>query len=183
MEALKKRSTATVICVAVCIISLLLGVHLSVNRQLGKLEDSFYAGVYSKSAGYTLPSVQEQLDERYDAAIGIISLIPSEFASDIRDSCDWLLEAETFSEKYDANVALQAAYEDMLQNVDLSMFDERTLGGFNDYCNTMDNAQRLIENSGYNEAAAEFEDEVLGSFPLSILKYPAFAGRPEYFGD
>ena len=180
MEILKKRSTATVICVVVCIISLLLGVHLSVNRQLNKLEDAFYNGVYSKD-GYTLPSVQQQLDDRYDAAIGIISLIPSEFAADMRDACNWLLEAETFSEKYDANVALQAAYEDMLQSVDTSMFDERTLGGFNDYCDTMDNAQRLIENSGYNEAAAEFEDEILGSFPLSILKYPAFAGTPEYF--
>ena len=183
MEALKKRSTATVICIAVCIISLLLGVHLSVGRQINKLEDAFYNGVYSKNAGYTLPSIQQQLDDRYDAAIGIISLIPLELASDMRNACDWLLEAETFSEKYDANVALQSAYENMLQSVDISMFDERTLGGFNDYCDIMDNAQRLIGQSGYNEAAAEFEDEVLSSFPLNILKYPAFAGEPEYFGN
>ena len=183
MEVLKKRSTATVICVVVCVLSLLLGIHLSVNRQLGKLEDAFYNGVYSKDAGYTLPAIQMQLDERYNAAIGIISLIPSELAGNLRDACDWLLEAETLSEKYEANEALQAAYENVLQNVDASMFDERTLGGFNDYCSTMDNSQRLIETSGYNEAAEEFEDEILGSFPLSILKYPAFAGRPEYFGD
>ncbi|MBQ8830124.1 MAG: hypothetical protein IJ017_00810 [Oscillospiraceae bacterium] len=181
MEVLKKRSTATAICIVVCIISLLLGVHLSVNRQLNKLEDAFYNGVHAD--GYAHPSVQQQLDDRYDAAIGIISLIPSELAGDLRDACDFLIEAETFSEKYDANEMLQAAYEDMLQSVDASMFDERTLGGFNDYCSTMDNAQRLIENSGYNEAAAEFEDDILGSFPLSILKYPAFAGKPEYFGD
>lgn len=183
MSILKKTSTATVICVVVCIISLLLGVHLSVNRQLNKLEDAFTHGVYSKDAGYTLPSIQEQLDERYDAAIGIISLIPSELASDLRIACDMLLEAGSIPEKYAANTALQAAYEDMLANIDISVFDERTLGGFNDYCSTMDNSQRLIETSGYNEAAAEFENSVLGSFPLSILKYPAFAGSPEYFGN
>ena len=183
MEVLKKRSTATVICVVVCVISLLLGIHLSVNRQLGKLEDAFYNGVYSKDAGYTLPAIQMQLDERYDAAIGIISLIPSELASDLRNACNRLLEAETLSEKYEANKALQAAYENVLQNVDASMFDERTLGGFNDYCSTMDNAQRLIGQSGYNEAVAEFEEDVLGSFPLSILRIPAFAGTPEYFGN
>ena len=53
----------------------------------------------------------------------------------------------------------------------------------NDYCSTMDNAQRLIGQSGYNEAVAEFEEDVLGSFPLSILRIPAFAGTPEYFGN
>ena len=183
MEALKKRSTASVICAVVCVISILLGVHLSVNRQIGKLEDAFYNGVYSKDAGYTLPSIQQQLDERYYAALGIISLIPSDLADDLRDACNLLADAETFSEKFDANTALQTAYEDMLLNVDASMFDDRTLGGFNDYCSTMDNAQRLIEQSGYNEAAKEFEADILGSFPISILKYPAFAGKPEYFGN
>jgi len=181
MEVLKKRSVATVICVVVCVVSLLLGVHLSVNRQLGKLEDAFYNGVYAN--GYTLPSIQQQLDERYDAAVGIISLIPSDIGGEMREACNILIEAETLSEKYKANTELQLAYEEMLLNVDASMFDERTLGGFNDYCSTMDNSQRLIDTSGYNEAAAEFEDEVLGSFPLNILRYPAFAGKPEYFGD
>lgn len=183
MEVLKKRSTATVICVVVCVISLLLGIHLSVNRQLGKLEDAFYNGVYSKDAGYTLPAIQMQLDERYNAAIGIISLIPSELASDLRNACNRLLEADSISEKAQANKDLQFAYEDMLLKIDISMFDERTLGGFNDYCSTMDNAQRLIGQSGYNEAVAEFEEDVLGSFPLSILRIPAFAGTPEYFGN
>ena len=181
MEILKKTSTAKVICIVVCIISLLLGVHLSVNRQLNKLEDAFYNGVYSKEAGYTLPSIQIQLDERYDAAIGIISLIPSELASDLRNACNRLVEADSISENAQANKDLQFAYEDMLLKIDISMFDERTLGGFNDYCSTMDNAQRLIETSGYNEAVMEFEAEVLGSFPLVILKNFAFIGTPEYF--
>ena len=180
MSILKKTSTSTVICVVVCIISLLLGVHLSVNRQLNKLEDSFTHGVYSKEAGYTLPSIQEQLDERYNAAIGIISLIPSEHASDLRTACDSLLEAGSISEKFAANEALQNAY-DSLPAIDFA--DERTLEGFNDYCSAMENSQRLIKNSGYNEAAAEFEEDILGSFPLNILKYPAFAGKPEYFGN
>ena len=181
MEVLKKRPVAVTICVIVCIVSLLLGVHLSVNRRLGKLEDSFYNGVYSKDAGYTLPSIQQQLDERYNAAIGIISLIPSDLASDLRNACNKLIEADSISEKAQANQDLQFAYEDMLLKIDVSIFDERTLGGFNDYCSTMDNAQLLIERSGYNEAAAEFEEDVLGSFPLSILRYPAFAGTPEFF--
>ena len=181
MEVLKKRPVAVTICVIVCIVSLLLGVHLSVNRRLGKLEDSFYNGVYSKDAGYTLPSIQQQLDERYNAAIGIISLIPSDLASDLRNACNKLIEADSISEKAQANKDLQFAYEDMLLKIDVSIFDERTLGGFNDYCSTMDNAQLLIERSGYNEAAAEFEEDVLGSFPLSILRYPAFAGTPEFF--
>ena len=183
MEVLKKKPVSVTICVIVCIVSLLLGVHLSVNRQLGKLEDAFYNGVYSKEAGYTLPSIQQQLDERYNAAIGIISLIPSELASDMRVACDHLLEAGSISEKATANKTLQTAYEEMLLQIDISVFDERTLGGFNDYCSTMDNAQLLIERSGYNEAAAEFEKDVLGSFPLSILKYPAFAGTPEFFAN
>ena len=183
MEILKKRTVASAICAVVCVLSLLLGVHLSTSRQLGKLEDAFYNGVYSKEAGYTLPSVQQQLDDRYNAALGIISLIPSELAADIRAACDMLIEADSISEKAAANDELQAAYEAMLLKIDVSAFDERTLGGFNDYCSTMDNAQLLIQRSGYNEAAAEFEEDVLGSFPISILKYPAFAGRPEYFGN
>ena len=181
MEVLKKRPVAVTICVIVCVVSLLLGVHLSVNRRLGKLEDAFYNGVYSKESGYTLPSIQQQLDERYNAAIGIISLIPSDLASDLRNACNKLIEADSISEKAQANKDLQFAYEDVLLKIDISMFDERTLCGFNDYCSTMDNAQLLIERSGYNEAAAEFEENVLGAFPLSILRYPAFAGTPEFF--
>ncbi|MBQ4040084.1 MAG: hypothetical protein IJC91_03010, partial [Oscillospiraceae bacterium] len=172
MSILKKTSTAAVICVVVCIISLLLGVHFSVNRQINKLEESFTHGVYSKEAGYTLPSIQEQLDDRYNAAIGIISLIPSEQASDLRSACDHLLEAGSISEKAFFNKTLQYAFEDMLAKSDTFDFDERTQKGFEEYCSAMENAQRLIEKSGYNEAAAEFENEILGSFPLNILKYP-----------
>lgn len=181
MSILKKRSTAVLICIVVCVVSLLLGVHFSVNRQLNKLEKAFTHGVYSKEEKYTLPSIQEQLDERYDAAVGIISLIPTEFASDMRNACDQLLEAGSISEKAMANKALQFAYEDMLAKADSFIFDERTQRGFDDYCSTMENAQHLIGKSGYNEAAAEFEEKVLGSFPLNILKYPAFALSPEYF--
>ena len=181
MSILKKTSTATIICVVICVLSLILGTHLSAGRQLNKLEDAFTHGVYSKEAGYTLPSIQQQLDERYDAAIGIISLIPSELASDMRSACDMLLEAGSISEKAFANKTLQFAYEDMLLKIDPTFFDERTLGGFNDYCSTMDNAQLLIQRSGYNEAAAAFEEDILGSFPLSFLKHIAFVGTPEYF--
>lgn len=181
MNTLKKRSTAVLICVVVCIASLLLGVHSSVNRQIGKLEKSFTHGVYSKEDKYTQPSVQEQLDERYNAAVGIISLIPKDQASDLRNACDRLLEAGSISEKAMANKGLQAAFEDMLAKSSSFDFDERTQKGFEEYCSTMENAQRLIGKSGYNEAAAEFEEKVLGSFPLNILKYPAFVSSPEYF--
>lgn len=183
MSILKKPAVARTICAAVCVLSLLLGIHLSVDRQLDKLEDSFENGVYSKDSGYTLPSVQAQLDDRYNAALGIITLIPSDLTDELRSACDKLIQAETINDKYKANDALQLAYDSVLKQVDTSAFDERTLTGFNGYCSIMENAQHLIENSGYNEAAAEFESDILGSFPLSILKYPAFADTPEYFGD
>lgn len=183
MSIFKKSATAKAICTVVCVLSLLLGIHLSVNRQLNKLDDSFENGVYSKESGYTLPSVQAQLDDRYNAALGIITLIPSDLADELRSACNELKIAETVNDKYKANVDLQNAYEAMLKEVDTASFDERTLTGFTGYCSVMENAQYLIESSGYNEAVAEFETDILGSFPLSILKYPAFAGTPEYFGN
>jgi len=46
---------------------------------------------------------------------------------------------------------------------------------------TMQNAARVIRESGYNEAIRSFHQNVLGGFPASLLMQIVFVNPPELF--
>lgn len=160
---------------------------MSIKRQIDKLEDGFVNGI--EYDGYRHPSISAQLEDRQNAALGIISIVSDydELAAEVaalKDAREQLLDTgdEAIYDKYKANCALQKAYESLISAMDKITLDNRSKTAMDSYIDTMDGAQRLISDSGYNMAVSEFEREILGSFPINILKYPAFAGSPEYFG-
>lgn len=187
MKTLKNRPVSVIIAAAVCVITLLLGVNLSVGRQVKALENSFFTGV--EYDGYVHPSIADQLSDRADAALGIISITSgydslSKETDSLRNAREKLLntDKDAIYRLYTANEELQKAYEVLIDAAGTAELDPSALPALESYTNTMDGAQNLIRSSGYNNAVSEFERTVLRAFPVSILKYPAFADSPEFFG-
>ena len=188
MKILKNRSVSVIIAAVVCVITLLIGVHLSIGRQVKAIENSFFTGV--EYDGYVHPSIADQLADRADAALGIISITSaysslSDETDSLRSAREALLstDKDDFYGLYKANEELQKAYETLMSAIGSSAeLDESSAPAMESYTGTMGGAQNLIRSSGYNNAVSEFERTVLRAFPVSILKYPAFAGSPEFFG-
>jgi hypothetical protein len=187
MATLSKRSTATLIAVAVIILGTLFGVHRSVGSQSARIEAQFYGGVFLKDGNYTQPSIQSQLDKRATAALGLASLGSSYDVSSVTDKAEALrqarndlLNASTITGKYIANEKLQSAYKAFSGAV-LGIGPADKAEAFKSYSETMDGAQSIIEKSAYNAEVTAFLQQ-LRSFPVNILKNLAFVNYPEYFG-
>lgn len=184
---LKKRSAAIAITVLVCAVSLLAGVHLSVGRQVRKIENTFETGVYYD--GYLHPAISVQLEERQNASLGIITIAASYEelsapADELRSARQQLLNAKdgTLYDKYAANENLENAYEKLMNATEGVSLSDNHAAALESYASTMDGAQSLISTSGYNMSVSGFNRDILGSFPVSILRYPAFVDTPEFFG-
>ena len=173
MGILKKRAVATVIAVICSLASLFGGVSMSLNRQCKKVENGFYDGVVYD--GYRHPSIADQLSDRCDASLGLISVLDDSIDAELKAARDELMDAETISEKCTANDKLQKAYEKVKPKIGDSKAEKA-------YISTMDATQKLIEESGYNDSVCLYEKNVLNAFPISLLKNLVNAKRPEGFG-
>ena len=173
MKLLKNRAVAIIITVVCSISALLCGVHFSLARQCSKIEAGFYDGVVYD--GYKHPSIDEQLSERCAASLGIISMLDDDTAKELTEARRALLDAETISEKCTANDKLQRAYERVKPFIGTSEAEK-------EYISAMDNTQRLINDSGYNDSICLYDKTVLNAFPIRLLKNIVNAKLPEGFG-
>ena len=173
MNFFKNRAVATLIAVLCSLASLFVGVDKSLDRQCKIVEQGFYDGV--EYDGYIHPSINDQLSERCDAVLGLISMLDDDISIELKDARNQLLDAETISEKCTANEALQRAYERIKPIIGESNAEKA-------YVSAMDGSQQLIKDSGYNDSVCLYEKNVLNAFPISLLKNIVNAKRPEGFG-
>ncbi len=186
MDSLKRRSTAVLIAAVVIVFGTLFGVHRSVNRETAKIEAQFYDGVYLKQEKFVQTSIQSQLDKRTDAALGLIAeankyVFASDMTDILRASREALLDADTITEKYDANLRLENAWKQVYEA--LVAHADDVAPAVESYVSTLIGAQGVIEKSDYNRLAEEFQNKALSAFPVNILKNLAFVDYPEYFGN
>lgn len=187
MELLKKRSTASLILAAVIVVTTILGVHFSLERQAGKIEDMFTDGVYLEKDDYVQPSISSHLDARMNAAVGLASTAskyPEVKAEEdaLREARRELVDAETIGEKYSANSKLEKVWPLLADALSAQQLNETDAEAFEYYSSTLSGAQKAIENSSYNEKVAQYRDGILGAFPISVLRFVSFASEPEFFG-
>lgn len=179
MNFYKKRSIAIIFVIIVAIIFSLIGVRLSVNRQSQKVENIFYTGADGETG------IQTYLDNAFKEAKVIYTTateyLDSEDTKAFRIAYNELYEADTISEKFNCNETLKAELDALL----LLMNDENLLNYDKVYLEThvgkMENIQQMIEKSSYNEKVQEFNENVLGSFPINLLKGILGLDAPEYF--
>lgn len=186
MSIFKKRGTAIAITAALVVLAVLFGVNRSIKKEAEKVESLFYSGVYSEAKGYTLPSIDSQLTSRLNASTHLVNLARqhdelSAEAKALSEARTQLINAETISEKFAANEALESAYLALVEKLE-GYISEADLSNLNDDVSALSNAQRVINESNYNDKVSEFETEVMGAFPMSILKIFVTADLPERFG-
>ena len=180
MKILKKRYVAIIFVIIVAIVFSLVGIKLSVTRQANKIEEMFYTGVDGETG------IQIYLDNAFNEAkvihYTVIQYFDEEYTDGLRDAYNGLVNAETIAEKFEYNEAILAEIESLVPMIeteyDMLDYDQLYL---DTHMKNMDNIQKMIENSSYNKKVAEFEQDVLGSFPVNVLKGILGLEAPEYF--
>ncbi|MDR3209496.1 MAG: LemA family protein [Oscillospiraceae bacterium] len=183
MKTLKNRRAAVTLTVVLCAVFALVGVHRSLAAQTARVTRMFYDGIYLEDAGYTQPGIDTHLKARADAALGLVTLPLSkrwqDLADDIRAARQSLLVADSVSAKRAANDALDTAFYALASKL-LTLEDETDAARARRYADTFAGAGFAMEGSAYNAQVLAFRAEV-DRFPVSILKYAAFARLPELF--
>ena len=182
MQFLKKRSVAIPIAIVVICLSTLLSVHRSLGAKCAKIEEGFYQGLEGSHS-----SISYQLNQCSRCANSMASLSASyaeldPLTTDLRTARNQLLDADgdSISAQYDAYQELIDAFTAVQTKMDNMDLGERA----EDYAfcvNGFDGAQRIIDNSGYNDSVRAFQTSTLRTFPANILYKIAGVQAPELF--
>lgn len=180
MKILKKRYVAIIFVIIVAVVFSIIGIKVSVTRQAEKIEELFYSGIDGQTG------IQGYLDNAFKEAkvihYTVTEYFDDEYTDGLRETYNALFEADTIGEKFECNQAMMAEIESLIPLIetefDMLDYDQLYL---DTHLEKMDNIQKMIETSSYNEKVAEFEQTVLGSFPVNLLKGILGLEAPEYF--
>lgn len=198
MNFLKKRRNAFLIAAVIVILATLFGAYRSLGESSQEVSDTFYDGVYDSSLGYTLPSIYGQLQKRAASAMNMITIGVSyegdEAGSDtdsLRSARNELLDAMTGGDGpavlFDLDTRLQESADALYDTLYLQLAASSDSGATSDMADlesdydTLNNAARVIGESGYNEHVRAFNRSVLSVFPANLLKTVTFVRTPELF--
>ena len=187
LKILKNQPAAWALSVIVMIAALLFGVRLSGTRQAKQVEALFYEGTNSVGSTNTV-AIAELLDERADNAIGLLTLCDAHpelelYSRALDEARAELMNADSIPAAYAANCALTEAADALEQAAQSAGLSERERQGFALYLNGLRGAQTVIEQNSYNEKVLAFDRDVLGAFPMRLLRDAAGIRAPELFGD
>jgi cell division protein FtsX len=183
MIALQKRSTAATIALIVILAATFMGMVRSANAAAAKIEKQFATGVYLKHDKYVEPGIQQQLDKRTEAALGLLTVANNEdyLKADavlLREAREAILEADTIAEKYAANEKLETAWQQLYES--LTVRADKVPASVESYAATLRGAQGAIEKSHYNESAEQFAEE-MGAFPIGLIRMLGLVNLPDMF--
>lgn len=180
MKILKKRSTAVAFVIVAAVVCSLAGVKLSVSRLANKTEKTFYDGVDGETG------IQIYLDNACNEAKVIYytasEYLDEEYTDGLRNAYNTLYDAEAISEKHDCFEELveeAGAVELLLKTENSIPEDDRSYLEL--HLKNMDNIRKMIESGSYNARVADFEQSVLNSFPVNVLKGILKLEAPEPF--
>lgn len=180
MKFLKKRSTAASIAVIAVVVFGLLGMYRSASSQAKTVRETFSGGNFCITA---------QLQNRCANAMSMYTLSSNETtdtAEAVRaarsDLYDAIAAGAGPSALYRLNATLQEAVEVYYARLGtvttLSDSDREYLD--KNYSNFKE-AQRVIESDDYNSTVRDYEDRVLGTFPLTVFRAILPINEPELF--
>lgn len=176
MKLLQNRAVAAVIAVLVVVLS----TSWSINRALGE-----YAGE-CREAWEEDYGLGEQLKYRGSAATQLLSVLSDYEALSgecdaMRRACDAFYAAQGPAELYQANASITSASQTLWAAAgELRSLAQRDRENGAYYYGLLENAQRVIEDSEYNQEVEEYH-ELLSTFPLRLLRILIRVDTPEYF--
>jgi len=195
MKHLKKQPIAIFLALIIIAGATFFGAHRSLRAASNQVAAQFYEGVYDEVQGRVLPSIYGQLEQRATAALRMISigehshgdddtlaLAEKELRGTRRDLVD-LLASGSPGELFEADQAIGLAaerYHALLRPL-VETADGEDLDALDMAWSTMQNAARVMRESGYNEAIRAFHRDVLERFPTRFLMEIVFVNPPELF--
>ena len=183
MNLLKKPFVAVLLSALIVCGSTLLSVDVKLGKECQNIADGFYDGVVYEN--YQHKSIASQIKNICGAADGMVTIANNYDidADAVRAATDEMKNALT----YGSVSYLHYLYEDLLQAVkpledqlSRAELSGRDAEGFAQYSSTINGAQSVIENSGYNESVRAFlRDEI--HFPADFFAELAGVELPELF--
>lgn len=177
-----KRRTAAAVFVVVIIVFGVIGVNLSASRVYSRAEKQFYDGVFAAEGNYTESAIENHLEKRIDAALGLITVLAkepefSDEVSALREAREELISAKTVKEKFLANEKLEGAY---LSAANAMPDEKKSESAAKSYLSTLSGAQTAILKSSYNDETKKANASVLPGvlYPLRLL---VFSEQAELF--
>lgn len=163
MKFLKRPAVATVMSVLIVLFSTVISAETKLQAQADKVSATFYDGVTYD--GYKHPSIASQLEVICGAADGIASIV-SDYGIDteqLSDSSSYLRSSMAYGDYWFGSVHYNyvelmddlTAIERSTRDLD---FTERDASGMEQYLNTIENASRLIDESGYNTYVRNYKN-------------------------
>ncbi len=179
-----RRLAAIILAVVICVFSGI-GVNRSLSSLSSDIEKTFYDGVYNDGEGYLEKSVQSHLDNKVDAANGLITVDQSPGAptvvEDLKEARYALMESKTIAEKYAADKLVTECSEKVYDALSAKELTDQQKKMLDYYITTIRGADNAISKLSYNEKVDEYYNKTLKSFPVSVFRFLISADGPEYF--
>lgn len=170
MKSLNKRPIALAVLAVVIVLSVLVGSHRSVASLRQQADVVFAQG--ERGDGL---SIAHDLESRTELSGNLIVVARRYVSAEdqnllrLRGAADALLQAESRSEKYQANRELDLAFQEvygMLEGQSLSQQDQEYRVRLNA---DFKSRNATISHNSYNQLAQQFNEDVLGAFPGGML--------------
>ena len=181
MDFFRSRAGALALTVVAVLGSLLLNTRVKLGNACQKTEDAFYTSETS------VKSIYARLDQRADAANGLWSILQkydADAASRLSLARNVLVDARAardISAMYDANEALQTAFDTALAALNAQTLSAGDQSAVSDYETAFSGAQKMIDENGYNELTRAFLQKTYDVFPARLLASLTGVDAPELF--
>ena len=195
MNLLKKRAVAIVIAILAVLLSTVLSARSGLLGSIREVEMLYYKGVEATEGNYMRPSIDSQMRVKYNSANSILGIIGAyaelgSVAEDLRNARDYVhvnlgdYDEDTVSGMSWANQELEAVLTRLQLEMSRVEFTEREAQMLESCFADIEGAQRMIEQSGYNEAVRAFNTKDLQRFPANLLLglQSKYADGAAYFG-
>ena len=180
MNLLRKRAVAIVIAILAILLSSVLSARSGLLGSIRDVEMLYYNGVEAAEGNYMRPSIDSQMRVKYNGANSILGIIGSyaelgSVAEDLRNARDYVhvnlgdYGEDTVAGMSWANQELDAVLTRLQLEMSRVEFSEREKQMLDTCFADIEGAQRMIEQSGYNEAVREFNTKTLQRFPANLL--------------
>ena len=172
-----KKTLLIILAVVVALLVLFLILRGVVESTLGKkIADA--SSVFTKGA-LGQPGIAEELQARLDAADGLQSIaakydtVYQEY-SDLRSTHNELRQllldgSPELGRMYDLNAELSKNFTACREALE-PLTEGKAHAALGEYQSAMDEAQKIIDASKYNDTVRDFYKKVLNRFPASLLK-------------
>ena len=186
MKYLKNPVIAVLLSAVIVLSSGFLSAKVKLSNASDKVTDGFYQGI--RDGSYRHKSISSQLENICGAVSGLTAIAKnysidcaevSELNKELSDSLS--SETDDISSVHAGYSSLMGALYPMLDTLSATKLSNRDEKGAKEYMVTIMGAEKVMEESGYNESVQRFSED-MSRFPADFFLKVTDTKLPEIFG-